>query len=117
VIDWNRFNNRRQVGSYTGLCPSEHSSGGSRRQGSINKHGNPRLRHALVEAVWRLLRLQPGWKRLAKLKDRLLAGARAPVKKKLVVALARELAVDLWRLHTGRCTLEELGWVPAAAAV
>lgn len=117
VLDWSRFDNRRQVSSYTGLCPSEHSSGGSRRQGSINKHGNPRLRHALVEAVWRLLRYQPGWKRLDKLKDKLLAGERAPVKKKMVVALARELAVDLWRLHTGRCTLADLGLEAAAEAV
>lgn len=116
VIDWSRFDNRREVSSYTGLCPSEHSSGGSRRQGSVNKHGNPRLRHALVEAVWRLLRLQPGWKRLNKHKEKLVAGQRAPVKKKLVVALARELAVDLWRLHTARCTLADLGWVPAAEA-
>jgi len=118
VIDWSRFNNRRQVSSYTGLCPSEHSSGGSRRQGSINKHGNPRLRHALVEAVWRLLRLQPGWKRLEKIKEKLLSGdgQRAPVKKKMVVALARELAVDLWRLNTGRCTLADLGWTAAEAA-
>jgi transposase len=113
VVDWGRFNNRRQVSSYTGLCPSEHSSGGSRRQGSINRHGNPHLRHALVEAVWRLLRMQPHWKRLEKLKDKQMAGQRVPVKKKMVVALARELAVDLWRLHTGRSTLEALGLQPA----
>ena len=31
VADWNRFQNRRQVASYTGLCPSEHSSGQSRQ--------------------------------------------------------------------------------------
>jgi len=120
VLDWKRFNNRRQVGSYTGLCPSEHTTGGNRRQGSINKHGNPRLRHALVEAVWRFIRLQPGWIRLEKIKARLLAAGtdagRAPVKKKLVVALARELAVDLWRLNTGRCTLADLGLEPAAQA-
>lgn len=36
VLDWERFSNRRQISSFTGLCPSEHSSGGSRRQGSIN---------------------------------------------------------------------------------
>lgn len=41
VGDWSRFHNRRQVASYTGLCPSEHSSGRSRLQGSINRHGNP----------------------------------------------------------------------------
>jgi|APTNR8051073442_1049403.scaffolds.fasta_scaffold21217_1 transposase len=118
VIDWSRFNNRRQVSSYTGLCPSEHSSGGSRRQGHINKHGNPRLRHALVEAVWRLIRLQSGWKRLEKLHTRLrnqsTRAASAKVGRKGVVALARELAVDLWRLNTGRCSLAELGLIAAA---
>jgi len=108
VIDWSRFNNRRQVASYTGLCPSEHSSGGSRRQGSINRHGNPRLRHALVEAVWRLMRFQPDWKRFQRLKERLSEG-KSPSRRKLVVALARELAIDLWRLNTGRATLENLG--------
>jgi transposase len=115
VLDWNRFNNRRQVSSFTGLCPSEHSSGGSRKQGSINKHGNPRLRHALVEAVWRLMRLQPGWKRLEKVLAKLAQGdgLKAPNKKKIAVALARELAVDLWRLNTGRATLASLGFIAA----
>ena len=108
VIDWSRFKNRRAVASYTGLCPSEHSSGGKRRQGSINRHGNPRLRHALVEAVWRLVRFQPQWKRLTRLQDRLAAGHSA-ARRKLIVALARQLAIDLWRLNTGRATMEELG--------
>jgi transposase len=116
VVDWSRFSNRRQVGSYTGLCPSEHSSGGSRRLGSINKHGNPRLRHALVEAVWRLIRMQPGWIRWQKFMAR-LSGAgehKKPGRKKMAVALARELAIDLWRLNTGRCTLAQLGFEAAA---
>lgn len=118
VLDWTRFNNRRQVSSYTGLCPSEDSSGENRRQGSINKHGNPRLRLALVESVWRFIRLQPRWKRLLKVLDRLkeCAGKRAH-KKKIAVALARELAVDIWRLNTGRATLADLGLVAAQEAV
>jgi hypothetical protein len=29
------------------------------------------------------------------------------------VALARQLAVDLWRWRTGRCTMAELGWIAA----
>ena len=37
VADWQRFKNRRQVASYTGLCPSEDSSSNRRFQGSINK--------------------------------------------------------------------------------
>lgn len=43
VGDWHRFRNRRQVASYTGLCATEHSSGQSRLQGSISRHGNPRV--------------------------------------------------------------------------
>lgn len=38
--------------SYTGLVPSEHSSGEKRRQGSITKTGNAHLRRILVEAAW-----------------------------------------------------------------
>ncbi|MDZ7925779.1 MAG: transposase [Agrobacterium sp.] len=33
ILDWGRFVNRRQPGSYGGLCPSEDSSGLRRRQG------------------------------------------------------------------------------------
>jgi transposase len=66
VVDWHRFNNRRQVGSYTGLIPSEHSSGGRRRQGAITKHGNPRIRHLLLEAVWRLAHWQPAAEAVAR---------------------------------------------------
>ena len=57
ILDWHRFKSRRQVASYTGLCPSEHSSGEKPKQGSISKHGNPRVRHQLVEAVWRFAAL------------------------------------------------------------
>lgn len=49
IGDWHRFANRRQIASYTGLCPGEYSSGNTRRQGCVTKHGNPRLRAALVE--------------------------------------------------------------------
>jgi len=42
IGDWTRFKNRRQVSSYTGLCPSEYSSGQTRAQSCVTKHGNPR---------------------------------------------------------------------------
>ena len=38
--------------AFTGLVPSEHSSGPSERRGSITKTGNAHLRWALVEASW-----------------------------------------------------------------
>ena len=108
VGDWKRFRNRRQVASYTGLCPSEHSSGHSRMQGNITRHGNPRIRHLLVEAAWRLLRGQPTYHSVAKWREAFLAGTPSR-RKKIIVAIARQLAVDLWRLSTGRATAEQLG--------
>ena len=111
VCDWNRFNNRKQIGSYTGCCPGEHSSGGKRRVGSIDRMGNGRVRTLLVEAVWRFLLWQPRWKAAQRMKVKLADGT--SLKKKTVVALARQLAIDLWRWRTGRCTMDDLGWIGA----
>jgi transposase len=111
VCNWHRFNNRKQIGSYTGCCPGEHSSGGKRRVGSIDRMGNGRVRCLLVEAVWRFLQWQPDWKAAQKMNVKLADGP--ALRKKTVVALARQLAVDLWRWRTGRCTLAELGWIAA----
>ncbi len=107
VCDWQRFKHRKAPGSYTGCCPSEHSSGPNQRQGSIDRHGNKHVRVLLVETVWRLLRYQPLWHARRKLIARMTAGT--ALRKKTVVALARQLAVDLWRWRTGRASLAELG--------
>ncbi len=111
IGDWHRFNNRRQVGSYTGLCPGEYSSGNTRLQSCVTKHGNPRLRAALVELAWRMVRFQPNYKPVLKWRRILSKGALATgaARKKAIVAVARQLAVDLWRIRTGRCTAPQLG--------
>ena len=44
------FQRRKQLVSYLGLNPCEHSSGGRQRLGAISKQGNPMLRGLLVEA-------------------------------------------------------------------
>ena len=108
---WERFANRRQVGSYTGLCPGEYSSGNTRLQGCVTKHGNPRLRAALVELAWRLVRFQPDYRPVVKWRKTLAKGALATgaARKKAIVAVARQLAVDLWRIRTGRLQAEQLG--------
>jgi len=112
ICDWARFKNRRQVSSYTGLCPGEHSSGGKRVQGSVTKHGNPRPRAALVELAWRMVRFQPTYPPVRTRLVILAKGAKATgaQRKKAIVAVARHLAVDLWRLHTGQCSAEQLGF-------
>ncbi|MFA5265446.1 MAG: IS110 family transposase, partial [Opitutaceae bacterium] len=109
TINWSRFKNRRQVSSYTGLCPSEFTTGETRKQGSVDKHGNPRVRHALIEAVWRLLRYQPSYPPLRKL----IEAQNPRARRKAAVAVARRLAVDLWRLATGQTTPEKLGLIMA----
>ncbi|MGH8092224.1 MAG: IS110 family transposase [Chthoniobacterales bacterium] len=111
VGDWHRFKNRRQTGSYTGLCPGEYSSGQTRAQGCVTKHGNPRLRAALVETAWRLVRFQPEYRAVVKWRYLLGKGALATgaARKKAIVAVARQLAVDLWRIRTGQVKPETLG--------
>jgi transposase len=112
VCDWRRFRNRRQVASYTGLCPGEHSSGDKRVQGRVTKHGNPRLRASLVELAWRLVRFQPTYPPVRTRLGVLAKGARATgsQRKRAIIAVARHLAVDLWRLHTGQCSAAQLGF-------
>ncbi len=113
IADWHRFRNRRQVGSYTGLCAGEYSSGNTRLQTCVTKHGNPRLRAALVETAWRLVRFQPEYKPVVKWRHTLAKGALATgaARKKAIVAVARQLAVDLWRIRTGRVQPAELGLI------
>lgn len=90
-----RFNRGKQVASYLGLIPSEHSSGdGRQRLGHISKQGNPFVRGLLVEAAQSAVRHEPElrrqYQRLAQRKCRALAK----------VALARKLAVRLyWMLR------------------
>lgn len=117
IGDWQRFTNRRRVGSYTGLCGGVSASGKSTRLLPITKHGNVRLRTALVELAWRLV----VWQRdcaLVKKWWHVFGNPRATkaAKKKAIVAIARQMAVDLWRWRTGRVSAENLGWTMVGAA-
>jgi transposase len=111
VLDWNRFANRRQVASLTGLCPSVRASGQKSVQGPINKHGNPRLRRALIELAWRVARHQPCYPPVIRWKNALAQKQARGARKKAIVAIGRHLAIDLWRMATGRATPEKLGLV------
>jgi transposase len=115
VMDWQRFQNRGQAGSFIGCCPSERSSGKKQKLGSIDRIGNKRIRTMLVEAVWRLRQWNPGWRGFKKFAAVLGPGAKCGTgpRKKAIVACARLLMIDLWRLKTGRTTMEALGLIPA----
>jgi len=80
-----QFKNERQLFSYIGLTPSEHSSGEHVRQGHITKQGKPILRKILVQAAWVAVRydqeLQMIYERIAK-----RAGA-----KRAIIGITRRL--------------------------
>ena len=80
-----QFTNERQLFSYTGLTPSEHSSGDTIRRGPITRQGNPRVRHVLCESAWTAIRKDPD---LRHFYERLYPRTG---KKKAIVAVARKL--------------------------
>lgn len=83
--DLSRFDNERQLFSYTGLTPSEHSSGEKVRRGAITKAGNRWVRGILIEVAWRAINLDPS---LASFFKQLSARSG---KTKAIVAVARKL--------------------------
>ena len=112
VFDWHRFANTRSVGCFGGLCPSEDSTGDRSKQrlGSITKVGSPRIRVLLVEMAWRLVRFQPQYKPIQKWSTA-LTGTNKALKKKAIIAVARRLLIDIWRIRTGRTTIQEVGLI------
>ena len=85
----------KQVVSYLGWNPREHSSGGKQRLGAISKQGNPMMRSLLVEAGHSAARLDA---ELRKDYQRLKLRRGAGVAK---VAIARKLAVRMyWMLRS-----------------
>jgi transposase len=117
VQDFRRFRPRPLMG-YSGLCPSEHSSGGSQRRGPISRAGNAHVRRVLVEAGWHYRRRRkdsprrrqeeaqlPEWLRaIARRAEERLSGrfarmvARHVPPPKVVLAVARELLGFLWAI-------------------
>jgi hypothetical protein len=93
-----RFQDAKQVRSYLGLLPREHSSGEKQHRGRISKAGNSRARALLVEAAWALLRWKtPKTEALHEWATR-IAARRG--KATAVVALARKMAgilFAIWR--------------------
>jgi transposase len=122
VGDFARFGSAEDLMAFTGLVPSEDSSGEERRRGHITKTGNAHLRRILVEAAWAYAaRPGRGRKRMARLEGQppdvvALALAseerlhrrywrivrRGKLTQVAAVAVARELAGAVWALMRGQ---------------
>jgi transposase len=118
VGTFQRFRKATELMGYTGLVPSEYSSGGRESKGRITRTGNAHLRHVLGEAAWharhrpwlnlrlkkQLPTLPPGISEIAwKAQERLhrkfakLTYHRKPAGK-VATAVARELVGFIWAI-------------------
>jgi len=104
------FDNEKRLFSYTGLTPSEYSSGEHIRQGHITRHGKSILRKILVQAAWRAIRLD------VSLEEIFLRLATKVGKKKAIIGVARRLigriracfrTGELYRMKTNQNSNEE----------
>ena len=88
---------RRAVARYAGLTGTPDESGRRRREKGLSKAGNARVRRGMIQLAWRFLLFQKD-SALAQWYRSRTEGARGGVRKVLIVALARKLLVELWRL-------------------
>ena len=121
VCDFRRFPSATSFMGFTGLVPSEYSSGIRERRGSITKTGNAHLRRVLVEAAW-TYRHKPyvrpamaarsagqppdvlafSWQAQVRLHERFKSVAARKNRNVAAVAVARELAGFVWGLMNER---------------
>jgi transposase len=103
------FETRRHLASFIGLAPSPYASGDVSRDRGINKAGTKLARQTLVELAWFWLRYQPNSKLSLWWHER-FGGMGMRGRKVGIVALARKLAIALWRFV-------EQGVVPEGATL
>lgn len=95
------FASRRQLGSYLGLTPSAYDSGSKSRCQGISKAGNSWARRTLIEIAWLWQRHQPA-SPLARWYAERTKGQSPRTRRIMLIALARKLAISLWRyVETG----------------
>ena len=100
-VFYRSFDNRRQVGSYSGLTGTPYNSGASERDQGISKAGNSRARELAIELAWLWLRHQPG-SELSRWFHQRVRDLKGRPRRVAIVAVARKLMVALWRyLETG----------------
>ena len=96
VFGWRQFSNRRQLAGSLGLAPTPYASGDSEIEQGISKAGNKRVRTMLVELAWGWLRRQSD-SALTQWFNRRFRTAGMRMRRVGIIALARRLAIALWR--------------------
>lgn len=83
--DMRQFRNEKGLFSYTGLTPSEYSSGEHKHLGNISRQGKAILRMILVQIAWRSIKQD---RRLLEIFERI---SKKAGKKRAIVAVARKI--------------------------
>lgn len=106
-----RFKRGKQVASYLGLIPREHSSGGKQRLGAISKQGNGFARMLLVEAAQTACRLDEGFRKQYQYR------CHSKPKGVAKVAAARRLAVRLYWMLRSKTPYPEIVRIESSSRV
>ena len=96
LFGWRQFHNRREVAGCLVLASTPYASGTSEVEQGISKAGNKRARWLMVELAWSWLRFQPA-SQLSQWFNQRFAGTGKRLRRIGIVALARRLAIALWR--------------------
>jgi transposase len=117
VCDWQRFKNRKAVGSYAGLVGRVSATGEHVCDLPITKAGNVRWRTLLIEAAWRWVVYQSQCRLVQRWRHILLT--RAPTNGRANARSWPWPGACWWICGAGRpdaSGLEDLGWVMVESA-
>lgn len=98
--DMQQFNNEKKLFSFTGLTPSEYSSGENKRQGHMSRQGRSLLRKILIQAAWFAIKKDVALKNIFERTEKRTG------KKRAIVGIARRLIGRIRSCFTTGCLYE-----------
>ena len=95
-VYFRQFKNRRQVAGFLGLATSPHDSGAVERSQGISRAGSGPVRVTMIQAAWLWVKHQPK-SAITRWFLQRTDGHSGRIKRIAIVAVARKLAIALWR--------------------
>jgi transposase len=95
-VYYRQFSNRRQVAGFLGLATSPYDSGAAERSQGISRAGSGPVRVTMIQAAWLWVKHQPK-SAITRWFLQRTNGQSGRIKRIAIVAVARKLAIALWR--------------------
>jgi transposase len=95
-VYYRQFSNRRQVAGFLGLATSPYDSGQVERSQGISRAGSGPVRATMIQMAWLWIKHQPK-SAIAQWFVQRTEGQSGRIKRIMIVAVARNLAIALWR--------------------